>query len=55
MDDTKKTWNYAVERVRQTLRSDGLQSASDFAQLWQRNAGFDAVKLLAEAKGVPIN
>ncbi len=47
-------WAYAVKDVRDHLKCDGLQAASDKAQIWQRNVGFDAVKLLAEAKGVPI-
>ena len=46
-------WNYAVRTVRDLLNSHGLQAASDKAQDWERNIGVDAVKLLAEAKGVP--
>lgn len=47
-------WKYAVTSVRDTLNSRGLQAAVDHAHLWERNVAFDPVKLLAEAKGVPI-
>jgi hypothetical protein len=48
-------WDYAVKSVRDVLNRDGLQAAVDRAHLWMRNVAFDPVKLLAEAKGVPID
>ena len=43
-------WNHAVHTVRLILHERGQQEASDYAQFYERTTGFNAAKLLAEAK-----
>jgi hypothetical protein len=43
-------WEYAVERTRTVLKSEGRRAAWYYAEKWKHSPrAFDAVKLLAEA------
>lgn len=52
---TLTTWQRAVIDVRDGLATQGLGEAVSRAHQWQRSNGLDAVKLLADVKGVPLS